>query len=73
MIVPVRNEAKNLVSLVNETPEFIDQVLMVVDVSSTDDSLKVAKAIEKVALVINQTGKGKVALYHRVLTRWTKG
>jgi glycosyltransferase involved in cell wall biosynthesis len=59
LIVPVRNEAKNLVSLVNEIPEFIDQVIMVVDASSTDDSLKVANAIERVASVVIQTGKGK--------------
>ena len=54
LIVPVRNEAKNLVSPVNEIPEFIDQVIMVVDASSTDDSLNVANAIERVALVIVQ-------------------
>lgn len=63
IIIPAKNEEKNLVPLIGRVPEFKDMEIIIVCGASEDNTLEVANSIkEKSSLniqVIEQSGKGK--------------
>lgn len=58
VIVPVRNEAKNLPHVFATFPSGLHEIV-VVDGNSTDGSADVARSLSPLVRVVNQTGKGK--------------
>ncbi len=63
IIIPAKNEEKNLVPLIGRVPKFKDMEIIIVCGASEDNTLEVANSIkEKSSLniqVIEQSGKGK--------------
>lgn len=64
LIIPAKNEAKNLTQVLDDVPDFVDQVL-IVDGHSIDDTVQVASRHERVSSVIPQRNKGKGAALSR--------
>lgn len=60
VIIPARNEAKNLPLILDALPDGIDEVI-VIDGNSTDDTVAVANAHPRVSKVVVQRSKGKGA------------
>lgn len=58
LIIPAKNEAKNLPYVLPLIPEEVDEVILV-DGQSTDDTLEVARSLRPGIRVVKQTGKGK--------------
>jgi len=58
LVIPTKNEEKNLSLLLTQLPEFIDEII-VVDASSTDGTYELALNSEKVAKTFKQKGFGK--------------
>ena len=58
VVIPVKNEARNLPWVLNRLPEGIHEVV-VVDGHSTDDTVEVARQIRPDARIIQQTRRGK--------------
>lgn len=58
LIIPAKNEAKNLPHVLPLIPEEVDEVILV-DGKSTDGTVDVARALRPDIRVVNQTGKGK--------------
>jgi glycosyltransferase involved in cell wall biosynthesis len=58
VIIPARNEAANLPYVFNTVPAWVDEVILV-DGSSTDDTVPVTRRLCPRAKVIAQTGRGK--------------
>jgi glycosyltransferase involved in cell wall biosynthesis len=58
LIIPAKNEAKNLPYVLPLIPEEVDEVI-VVDGESTDGTLDVARELRPDIRIVNQTGKGK--------------
>jgi glycosyltransferase involved in cell wall biosynthesis len=58
VVIPVMNEAANLPDVFATLPEWIDQVVLV-DGSSTDDTIAVAQALRPDVTVVRQGGIGK--------------
>jgi glycosyltransferase involved in cell wall biosynthesis len=58
LIVPAKNEAKNLPHVLPLIPEEVDEVILV-DGRSTDATVDVARSLRPDIRVVNQTGKGK--------------
>lgn len=60
VIIPVRNESKNLPYVLPRIPGWVDEILLV-DGHSTDDTVQVAEQTRPEIRVIQQTGTGKGA------------
>ncbi len=60
LVIPTLNEAPNLPWVLRRIPPFIDQVV-IVDGRSTDDTVKVARAVRPDALIVMEPAKGKGA------------
>jgi glycosyltransferase involved in cell wall biosynthesis len=60
VIIPARNEEKNLPLILDSLPGSIDEVI-VIDGNSTDDTVAVAEAHPRVSRVVVQRSKGKGA------------
>jgi glycosyltransferase involved in cell wall biosynthesis len=58
VVLPVRNEAQNLPWVFSQMPKGVDEVVLV-DGSSTDDTVAVAKEHWPALTVVHQTGSGK--------------
>ncbi len=58
VIVPAKNEAKNLEHVLPRIPSWVDEVILV-DGHSTDSTIAVARHLMPSIKVINQRGKGK--------------
>src|SRR5579863_9465555 len=58
VIVPTRNEAKNLPLVLPRIPEWVDEVILV-DGNSSDDTIAVARELMPDIVVIRQSRKGK--------------
>lgn len=58
VIVPARNEAKNLPYVIGEIPADVHEII-VVDGRSTDGTADVARSLDPRVRVIGQTGRGK--------------
>lgn len=58
VVIPTRNEAKNLPAVIARLPEDVDEVILV-DGNSTDDTVDVARELIEGVVVIRQTGSGK--------------
>ena len=58
VVVPAKNEAKNLVHVLPLLPESIDEVVLV-DGNSTDDTVDVVRDERPDAVIVQQTGRGK--------------
>jgi glycosyltransferase involved in cell wall biosynthesis len=58
LVIPTKNEEKNLSLLLTQLPEFIDEII-VVDASSTDGTYELALNSDKVAKTFKQKGFGK--------------
>ncbi len=58
LIIPAKNEAKNLPHVLPLIPEEVDEVILV-DGNSTDGTVDVARALRPDIRVVKQTGKGK--------------
>ena len=58
LIIPAKNEAKNLPYVLPLIPDEMDEVI-VVDGESTDGTLEVARELRPDVRIVNQTGKGK--------------
>ena len=60
VIIPARNEGKNLPRILDSLPDGIDEVI-VIDGNSSDDTVAVAEAHPRVSRVVVQRAKGKGA------------
>lgn len=60
VIIPAKNEGKNIGYVLPRIPAWVDEVLLI-DGNSTDDTLEVARRTRPGLRVIPQTGKGKGA------------
>lgn len=60
VVVPAKNEAKNLPHVLSKFPSWIDEVILV-DGNSTDDTVAVARSILPNIKVVGQSRKGKGA------------
>ncbi len=58
VVIPARNEARNIGWVLDRLPEFVDQVILV-DGSSVDDTVEVARQHRPEIDVIRQTRRGK--------------
>ncbi len=58
VVIPARNEAKNLYHVLPYIPSFVSEVILV-DGHSSDDTIEVAQGLYPSIRVIKQTGKGK--------------
>lgn len=58
LIIPAKNEAKNLPHVLPLIPDEVDEVILV-DGKSTDGTAEVARSLRPDIRVVNQTGKGK--------------
>jgi glycosyltransferase involved in cell wall biosynthesis len=58
VVVPARNEAKNLSHVLPYIPSTVSEVVLV-DGQSTDDTIEVARQLLPSIRVVHQTGKGK--------------
>jgi glycosyltransferase involved in cell wall biosynthesis len=58
VVIPVKNEARNLPIVFRTVPAWVDEVVLV-DGRSVDDTLAVARRCRPDVKIVNQTGKGK--------------
>jgi len=58
LIIPARNEARNLPHVLPHIPAFVDDVILV-DGHSTDDTIAVAQSLLPNIRILEQDGKGK--------------
>lgn len=58
LIIPAKNEAKNLPHVLPFIPQDVDEVILV-DGKSTDGTVEVARSLRPDIRVVTQTGKGK--------------
>jgi glycosyltransferase involved in cell wall biosynthesis len=58
VVIPAKNEAKNLPHILPRIPDLVGEVLLV-DGHSTDDTIAVARRLRPDIRVIHQTGRGK--------------
>lgn len=58
LVIPAKNEARNLPHILPRIPEMVGEVLLV-DGHSTDDTIAVARRLRPDIRVVHQTGKGK--------------
>lgn len=58
VVIPAKNEAKNLPHILPRIPDLVGEVLLV-DGNSTDDTIAVAQQLRPDIRVIHQTGRGK--------------
>jgi hypothetical protein len=58
LIVPTRNEERNLPQLFASIPDMVDEVVLV-DGRSSDNTVALARQLRPDILVVHQTGKGK--------------
>ena len=60
VVIPVRNEARNIGWVLERMPSFVDEVI-IVDSESTDDTLNVARSVMPHVVVVHQVVRGKGA------------
>lgn len=60
VVIPTLNEARNLAFVLNSIPDWVSEIVMV-DGRSTDDSVRVARALRPDVHVIYETQRGKGA------------
>ncbi|MBI2717823.1 MAG: glycosyltransferase family 2 protein [Rhizobiales bacterium] len=60
VIVPAKNEAKNLPHVLPRIPKWVDEIILV-DGNSTDDTVAVAMELNPNIVVVQQKGRGKGA------------
>ena len=58
VVIPAKNEAKNLPHILPRIPDLVGEVVLV-DGHSTDDTIEVARRLRPDIRVVHQTGKGK--------------
>ncbi len=58
VVIPVRNEARNLRYILPRIPSMVNEII-IVDGHSTDDTISVAKQLLPEARIIKQQGRGK--------------
>ena len=58
LVIPARNEARNLPHVFAQIPAEVDEVILV-DGRSTDDTVEVARALRADVVVVTQRGRGK--------------
>jgi glycosyltransferase involved in cell wall biosynthesis len=58
VVIPVKNEARNLPIVFRTLPDWVDEVVLV-DGRSVDDTLAVARRCRPDVKIVNQTGAGK--------------
>jgi glycosyltransferase involved in cell wall biosynthesis len=58
VVIPAKNEARNLPHILPRIPEMVGEVVLV-DGHSTDDTIAVARRLRPDIRVVHQTGKGK--------------
>lgn len=58
VVIPARNEAKNIAWMLERLPLFVDEVV-VVDGGSVDDTVEVTRALRPDAVIVQQTRRGK--------------
>lgn len=58
LVIPAKNEARNLPHILPRIPEMVGEVLLI-DGHSTDDTIAVARRLRPDIRVVHQTGKGK--------------
>jgi glycosyltransferase involved in cell wall biosynthesis len=58
VVIPAKNEARNLEHVFGTIPDWVNEIVLV-DGSSTDDTVEVARMLLPDVHVVHQTGKGK--------------
>lgn len=58
VVIPARNEARNVAWVLRRLPDFVDEVVLV-DGRSTDDTVAVARAVRPDIVVVEEDGRGK--------------
>lgn len=58
VIIPAKNEARNLMHVFATIPEWVDEIVLV-DGHSVDDTVAVAQKLHPAVKIVHQTGKGK--------------
>ncbi len=58
VVIPARNEAKNLGHVLPYIPSLVDEIILV-DGQSVDDTVEVAQQLSPTIRIVQQTGKGK--------------
>jgi glycosyltransferase involved in cell wall biosynthesis len=58
VVIPAKNEARNLVHVFATIPEWVDEIVLV-DGHSVDDTVAVAQKLYPAVKIVHQTGRGK--------------
>jgi glycosyltransferase involved in cell wall biosynthesis len=58
VVIPAKNEARNLEHVFSTIPEWVDEIVLV-DGHSTDDTVAVARELHPAVMIIHQQGRGK--------------
>jgi glycosyltransferase involved in cell wall biosynthesis len=58
VVVPAMNEGRNIGWVLSRMPAFVDEVVLV-DGRSTDDTVRIARAVRSDIVVVEQPGRGK--------------
>jgi glycosyltransferase involved in cell wall biosynthesis len=58
VVIPAKNEARNLVHVFATIPEWVDEIVLV-DGHSVDDTVAVAQKLHPAVNIVHQTGRGK--------------
>ena len=58
VVIPARNEARNLFHVLPHIPSTVDEVILI-DGHSTDETIAMAQQLLPTIKIIQQTGKGK--------------
>lgn len=58
LVIPAKNEARNLPNILAHIPDFVDEVLLI-DGNSSDATVEVAKSNSRISKIVTQKNRGK--------------